>query len=197
MRLHHLRPDELDLTQRALYDRLTTGSRTQVLVTRPDVRMTDDEGRLQGPFNALLHHPHVGDAVQEVSRRLRFEGVLTDRAREIVILIVAESQKSDFEWVAHAAIAETLGIHSGDIDGLGKGQTVRFEDPTEDAAALLARSLVEVGDADDDTYERAHDALGDAGVVEVSTTVGIYQLLAQQMRVFRVPSPPGPWGNTG
>jgi 4-carboxymuconolactone decarboxylase len=197
VRLHHFRPDELDATQRALYDTLTSGSRTQVPFSRPDVRMADAEGRLQGPFNAMLHHPGLGDALQEVSRRLRFEGVLTDRAREIVILIVAASEQSDFEWVAHAAIATTLGISEGDIDALGRRQPVSFEDQAEDAAAALARSLVDTGDADDRTFDHARGVLGDAGVVEVSTTVGIYQLLAQQMRLFRVPSPPGPWVNSG
>jgi 4-carboxymuconolactone decarboxylase len=56
---------------------------------------------------------------------------------------------------------------------------------------------VDTGDADDGTFDHARGVLGDAGVVEVSTTVGIYQLLAQQMRLFRVPSPPGPWVNSG
>ena len=110
-----------------------------------------------------------------------------------VILIVAESQQSDFEWVAHAAISETLDIDTAQIDALGRGEAVQFDDPAEAAAAELARSLVTTGDADDETFDRARAVLGDAGVFEVSTTVGIYQLLAQQMRLFRVSSPPGPW----
>jgi 4-carboxymuconolactone decarboxylase len=193
VRLHHLRPDELDAEQRELYDVLTTGSRAQVSFPRSDIGMTDGEGRLQGPFNAMLHHPRLGLAVQEVSRRLRFEGVLTDRAREIVILIVAASQRSDFEWAAHSTIAAMVGIGDDEIDAVAAGGDVAWADPAEAAAAALARSLVATGDADDDTYARATSLLGDAGVYEVSTTVGVYQLLAQQMRLFRVPGPRGPW----
>jgi 4-carboxymuconolactone decarboxylase len=193
VRLRHLTPDELDREQRELYDILTTGTRVTVPFARSDVRMVDEEGRLQGPFNAMLHHPHLGTAVQELSRRIRFEGVLSPRARELVILVVAASERSDFEWVAHEAIASTLGIAREHIDALGRRTDADFEDGTEAAAVLLARSLVDTGDADDAIFERARAALGDAGVFEVSTIVGAYQLLAQQMRLFRVPSPPGPW----
>jgi 4-carboxymuconolactone decarboxylase len=155
--------------------------------------MTDAEGRLQGPFNALLHHPALGMAVQEVSRRLRFDGVLPGRARELVILVVAASQRSDFEWAAHAPIARALGVAEEDVAAIARGIVPELTDPVERAAAVLAGELVATGDVADATWERVQHVLGDAGVVEVSTTVGIYQLIAQQLRVFRVPAPAGPW----
>jgi 4-carboxymuconolactone decarboxylase len=195
MRLHQLHPDELDAEQRALYDLLTADGR---VAPRDDddpggVRMVDGEGRMEGPFNAWLTHPGIGWAVQETSRRLRFDGVLTLRIREIVILIVAAFERSDYEWGAHAPIARTLGITDAEIDAISTGTPVEFADPAEGAAASLARALVATGDADDATYERAQRDLGDPGVVEVSTTVGFYQLIAQQLRLFRVPAPAGPW----
>jgi len=119
--------------------------------------------------------------------------VLTLRIREIVILIVAASQQSDYEWGAHAPIARTVGITDAEIDAIGAQLPVGFDDPAEAAAAALARSLVTTGDSDDMSYDLAQRAVGDAGVIEVSTTVGFYQLIAQQLRLFRVPAPPGPW----
>jgi len=194
VRLHHLHPDELDADQRALYDLLTDDGRmVQASTDRDGARMLDDEGRMEGPFNAWLTHADIGWAVQEASRRLRFEGVLTLRIREIVILIVGASQQSDYEWAAHAPIAGTLGITDAQIAKIAAGEPAEFDDPTEAAAAGLAYALVTTGDADDDTYERARLALGDTGVIEVSTTVGFYQLIAQQLRLFRVPAPAGPW----
>ena len=194
MRLHHLHPDELDADQQALYDLLTDDGRmVQASTDRDGARMLDDQGRMEGPFNAWLTHADIGWAVQEASRRLRFEGVLTLRIREIVILIVAASQQSDYEWAAHAPIAGTLGITDSQIATIAAGESAEFDDSAEAAAAGLAYALVTIGDADDDTYERARLALGDTGVIEVSTTVGFYQLIAQQLRLFRVPAPAGPW----
>ena len=55
MRLPHLRPDELDVEQRNLYDTINQGPRrsAQPGLSSP-VGLVDDEGRLQGPFNAML-----------------------------------------------------------------------------------------------------------------------------------------------
>jgi 4-carboxymuconolactone decarboxylase len=194
MRLHHHRPEELDPAQRALYDVLTSGERKAVHDSLDAaVRMTDADGRLQGPFNAMLVHPNLGTALQEVSRRLRFEGRLPARAREIVILVVAASEQSDFEWAAHEAIARSIGVDDDVVEALASENETDLDDPVEEASLLLARSLVHQGDIDDETYARVQPILGDDGIFEVSTTVGIYQLLAQQMRIFRVPAPPAPW----
>ncbi|MCB0994693.1 MAG: carboxymuconolactone decarboxylase family protein [Acidimicrobiales bacterium] len=194
MRLAHLGPDDLTDDQRAVYDVLTRGDRQAVHARLPaDVGMTDAAGRLLGPFNAFLHHPRVGMALQELSRVLRFDGLLPGRARELVILVVAAAERSEFEWAAHAAIGHTLGFTDAELDTLAAGELPPLDDPVEAAAAELARSIVTAGDADDDVYERARAVLGDPGLVEVSTTVGVYRLLAQQMRLFRVNAPAGPW----
>jgi 4-carboxymuconolactone decarboxylase len=196
MRLPHLKPSDLDDDQRRLYEALTTGPRQAVHhALPPAVRMTDDEGRLNGPFNAMLVHPRLGFALQELSRQLRFEGHLSNRTREIVILIVAASEQSDFEWAAHAEIAARVGVRAEEIDAIAAELSVEFDDPHDEAAAQLARCLVNHGDVDDDTYMRVQPELGDDGIFEVSTTVGIYQLIAQQLRIFRVDAPPGPWAN--
>jgi len=76
MRLHQLRPEELDAEQRALYDLLTADGRmVQGATHLSGVQMVDAEGRMEGPFNAWLTHAGIGWAAQEMSRRLRFDGV--------------------------------------------------------------------------------------------------------------------------
>lgn len=194
MRLAHLRPDELTPEQQQLYDTINQGPRR---VAHPGlvspVGIVDDEGRLQGPFNAMLFHPVVGMALQELGRVLRFSGQLPPRAREIAILIVATSERSDFEWAAHAAIGAHLGLSADEIAALGRVDVVEFEDHIEQVVARATRALVATGDLDDETYRASEAALGAAGLLELSTLIGFYRALALQMRMFRVPGPPGPW----
>ena len=194
MRLAHLRPDELTAEQQQLYDTINQGPRR---VAPPGlvspVGIVDDEGRLQGPFNAMLFHPVVGTALQELGRVLRFAGQLPPRAREIAILIVATSERSDFEWAAHAAIGAHLGLTAEEISALARADDVEFDDDIEQIVARATRALVESGDLDDETYRASEAALGAAGLLELSTLVGFYRTLALQMRMFRVPGPPGPW----
>jgi 4-carboxymuconolactone decarboxylase len=160
------------------------------------VRMIDEEGRLEGPFFPLVHHPRFGAAEYEFLQRLRSEAVLSRRVQEILVLVTAASQRSAYEWAGHAVAASQLGITDDEIAGLAAGAGVSFADAAESAALALATELVAAGDASDDTYDRARAVLGDAGVVEAVTTVAFYQLLAMQMRVFQVPSPPGPWSDS-
>jgi 4-carboxymuconolactone decarboxylase len=194
MRIPYFEPDRLDTEQRSLYESLTTSQRVaQAPNVGSLVGMTDSAGHLQGPFNAMLCHPRLGLAIQELGRRLRFEGVLSERAREIVILIVAESERSDFEWAGHEKIAISVGVTEDEVEAIGRGEDVGFADPADRAAAELARALIRSGDVDDHEFRAHQESIGDDGVFEVSTTVGVYQLLAQQMRLFRVDAPPGPW----
>ena len=56
-------PDELDEPRRAVYDAIAGGPRA----AGPQAfRLTDDDGRLEGPFNAMLVSPGVGLALQEL-----------------------------------------------------------------------------------------------------------------------------------
>ena len=194
MRLPHLRPDDLDAEQRHVYDTINQGPRRFAHEgMQSPVGLVDSEGRLQGPFNAMLFDPPVGMALQELGRALRFSGQLPPRAREIAILIVAESERSDFEWAAHAAIAAHLGVSATEIDALARADAVEFDDHVEQMVARATRALAASGDLDDETYRDAEAALGSAGLVELSTLVGFYRALALQMRLFRVPGPQGPW----
>jgi 4-carboxymuconolactone decarboxylase len=194
MRLRHLRPDELTAEQRQVYDTINQGPRRVAHQgLESPVGLVDDEGRLQGPFNAMLFHPAIGMALQELGRALRFSGQLPPRAREIAILIVAASERSDFEWTAHAAIGAHLGLTATEIDSLARADAVEFDDHVEQMVARATRALVASGDLDDETYRDAEAAFGDAGLVELSTLIGLYRALALQMRLFRVPGPAGPW----
>jgi 4-carboxymuconolactone decarboxylase len=100
-RIPRLAPAELDGEQRALYDAIAGGRRAQ----GPQLfRLTDADGRLEGPFNAFLLQPRLGSALQALGTAVRYETRLSDRCREIAILVVAAHWRSDFERYAHEAV---------------------------------------------------------------------------------------------
>ena len=169
MRLEQLTLDDLDTDQRELYDTIV-GSRAGS--TLPG-RIVDEDGNLQGPFNAMLHYPELGLPLQELGGMLRFRGLLSPRARELVILIVAASWASEFEWWAHVRIGKHIGLTDDEIDAVRTSEPLALDDPTEQAAVDVARTTSR-GDLDDDEYARAQDALGDRMLIEVLTLVGYY-----------------------
>lgn len=186
MRLRNPTPDELDADQRALYDEITSGPRA----TGPQLfELVDRRGRLNGPFGIMLHSPAVGGALQGVGAAVRYGSVLPDRIREIAILVVAAHWDSDFERYSHVPLALHAGLTQAEVDGVLAGREVSFEDPAERAVLRLVRALVHVSDLVDEEYAAGRDAVGEQGLVELTTLVGYYATLALQLRVFRVGVP--------
>jgi 4-carboxymuconolactone decarboxylase len=182
-RLPRPTPQDLDEAQRQLYASITSGARA----SGPQrFSLTDAEGRLEGPFNAMLLNPPIGDALQRLGAALRFEGRLSARAREVAVLTVAAHWDCSFERRAHEPIATDVGLQGSQLAAIRRGEQHPLDDPEEAAVYELTRRLLQEGDLDDASYERARTALGADRLFEVTTLVGYYSLLALQLRVFAV-----------
>jgi 4-carboxymuconolactone decarboxylase len=184
-RIAKLRPEQLDDDQRAVYDAIAGGPRAQ----GPQLfRLRDDDGGLEGPFNAFLLQPRLGLALQELGSAVRYRTALSDRAREIAILVVSRHWDSDFERYAHEAVGRHVGLTDAEIEGLRDGRLEVF-DGEERVVAETTYRLAAGSDLDDPAYAEAVSALGEDGLFEVLTLVGYYAALALQLRVFRVAAP--------
>jgi 4-carboxymuconolactone decarboxylase len=186
VRLPSPTPEELNPEQRALYDEIVGGPRS----AGPQLfELVDRQGRLNGPFGIMLHSPAVGSALQAVGAAVRYRSVLGDRMRELAILAVAAHWSSDFELYAHVPLARRAGLTEVEIDGLLAGAEVSFEDPAELAVLQVVRALLRASDLTEEQYAAGRDAIGEQGLVELTTLVGYYAALALQLRVFRVGTP--------
>ncbi|WP_335976797.1 carboxymuconolactone decarboxylase family protein [Streptomyces sp. CA2R106] len=189
-RLPRPTPDRLSPEQRALYDEITGGPRAD----GPQLfALTDTDGRLNGPFNALLASPRLGGAVQALGAAIRFATSLPPRVRETAILVVAAVWDSDFERYAHEAVGRAAGLTGDELRALREEGDPGFTDPFERAAWQAARTLAAPPrPLDDAWYAAARAALGERALFELSTLVGYYALLALQLRLFAVPAPSAP-----
>lgn len=186
-RLHWLTPGELDDAQRALYKSITGGARAKAPRT---FALTDDDGRLNGPFNAMLITPDVGTPLQEIGSAIRYKTAFSARVREIAILELSRIRKSEFEWYAHERVGKAAGLTDDELIALASGAAA----PTLDAQEALVRELVGTilleRDLDDATFARAIDALGESLLNDLITLVGYYDLLSLSLRIWRTPLPP-------
>jgi len=185
-RLPALAPAEFDDKQRALYDAIAGGPRA----AGPRLfALTDAGGRLNGPFNAMLFAPEVGGALQELGAAIRYRSSLPPRIREMAILAVAAHWDSAFERYAHEAIGRATGLTDGELRSLRDGGPLRLDDPAEQAALGVVRALLADHDVADPLFQRAVSLIGNQAVVELTSLVGYYAMLALQLRVFRVGLP--------
>ena len=179
-RLAGLLPGELTEEQAEVYRAIAGGPRA----AGPQAfALTDEKGRLRGPFNAMLLSPPVGLAVQAVGAAVRYGSVLSGRARELAILVVAVHWGSAFEREAHEAVGRAIGLTEAEIETLRAGEVPAPADPAEQAVLRATASLVQ-GGLDDADYAAAVAAVGERGVFELTTLVGYYAMLALQLRVF-------------
>ncbi|MFD5541506.1 carboxymuconolactone decarboxylase family protein [Streptomyces sp. NPDC127079] len=180
-RLTGLLPGQLDEEQTELYRAIAGGPRA----AGPQVfALTDTEGRLRGPFNAMLLSPTVGLALQAVGVAVRYGCVLGDRARELAILAVAAHWNSAFEREAHEAVGRAAGLTEPEMAALRTGTVPELADPGERAVLGTTRSLLRRGALSDEEYAATVSAVGERGLFELTTLVGYYATLALQLRVF-------------
>ena len=186
-RLRWYEPAELSDEGRRLYDLIVEGPRAQGAQA---FALTDEIGRLNGPFNALLATPEIGTAIAELGRTIRYAGRLSGRVREIAILECAVFHRSEFEWYAHARIAPGVGLTDAEIDALREGRDAPSFAAEETLVRSLARELMR-RDLSESWYAEAERSLDAGLLVELVALVGYYELLALSLRVFRTPLPDG------
>ncbi len=187
-RLPELEGGRLSTLQRALFDAITGGKRN--IGSGPSPYITP-RGGLRGPFNALLYAPHVGDPVQRLGERLRSDGILLPRQREIGVLCVAARWRAGYEWWAHARIARECSISDAVIEAIRQRARPPLDQPDELLVHDYSRALLDEQQVPDALYRDAVAALGEEALVELVTLLGYYSLISMILVSFDVPVPDG------
>ncbi|MQA01816.1 MAG: carboxymuconolactone decarboxylase family protein [Streptosporangiales bacterium] len=187
-RLPQLPPDQLSAEQRAVYDAIVGGKRS----SGPQLfDLTAPDGSLYGPFNAMLVNPALGGTFQRVGEILRYESSLSTRVRELVILVVAQAWRCEFEWYAHSKIARHAGMPENVLAALHRGDRPDEVSGPEATAYDVCRALLRDRTVDDELYASATDEFGDRGVAELVFLFGYYTSVAAALNTFAVALPPG------
>ena len=184
-----LAPQELSDQQRDLYGAIAGPPRGN-----GPFSIVDEAGRLNGPFNALLFSPAIGNAVQALGGVLRFGGSLPDRTRELVICAVAAELDSAYEWYAHSRVATSVGISVTELKTLHDGGLPDTLAADESAALVLTRALLRGTAVGQEIHAAALEHFGHGGITELTVLVGYYRLLAGILAAGEIPVPPAAAG---
>jgi 4-carboxymuconolactone decarboxylase len=147
--------------------------------------------KMSGPFYCYLHAPALGEFAQKLGAHCRFGTSLPPRLSEFAILATARQWKSQYEWAAHAPIAEEMGVRRDTVRDLRAGRLPKKAPADERAIYAFVRELYRDKRVSDRTYRQVNALLGDSATVELVGLLGYYALVAMTLDVFRMPVPEG------
>ena len=186
-RLPLLLPNALNPSQSALHERLMTDQIPWAEKAGFQAALPD--GRLLGPFNALLYNPAVGQAYLDYFAAEKKTTSLTERTHEIVILAVGAAWGSAYELYAHTAVGKSVGLTDAEIAAVRAGQTPHTLSELEASAYEFTRQLATDRRVDAPTYAWAQAAHGEKGLVDIVMLTGLYLTTCALLNAFQVSVP--------
>jgi 4-carboxymuconolactone decarboxylase len=142
---------------------------------------------IEGPFAVYLHAPVFGQLAQQFGAHLRFGTRVPPRLSEFAILFTAQHWKAQYEWAAHAPIAERQGVKPATIRDLKAGRTPQTAPRDEMAIYAFAKELYAKRRVSKSTYARVRKFLGEPELVELVGILGYYALVSMILNVFQMP----------
>ncbi len=163
--------EDLDETQRALWDDLTLGPRG-FYTGGPEAE------RLPDLYNAWLQFPEFGRLMLQIADAIRARSELPGKLRELVVLTTSIRLGTVVEYEFHTPFARNEGLSDAVIEAIGADETPPFDDPTERAVYDANLQLLETATLAADTRERVVRALGQRGLMQLVAVIGLYVVVS-------------------
>lgn len=150
-------------------------------------------GEPRDPLNfdilgVLARHPTMARVFLSYNAFLLQRGELPLRLRELAVLRLAHTRRSEFFWGEHTRVAAAGGVPDEDIARLARGNN---EFDGVDRLVLEATDmLLADGRADAATWQRLVEELGTHQAMELVFVVGTYAMLAMACDTWRLAPPP-------
>src|SRR5918912_1647278 len=166
--------------------------------------MVETRGRLPGPNKIYIHNPKLANVMGPLGAHFRTGYSLSEREREIAVVIVTSKFHSAYPTNAHERAAKAAGLPPDKVEAILSGLPTSFSDKREQVVYEMATCLAHARWVSKGLYDRAVEALGHVGITDVITLMGYYASVAMTLAFYDVPagatgiarcSPPPPaWG---
>src|SRR6266481_1703861 len=87
--------------------------------------------RFGGPFQLLIRAPEICEDAAKLGEHLRWGTTLPDRLSELAIITTARFWRAQYEWFAHAPLAEKAGVPAGAVEAIRCNETPNFVEKDE------------------------------------------------------------------
>ena len=144
-----------------------------------------------GPFSVMLRVPELMDLSFKWRQHVQARSALSQKQAEFIILLTAREWTQQYEWNAHSPAAIQAGLPAELVAAIADGRRPERMDEELTILYELCAELQHYHSVSDATYARALAKFGEPGIVEATSMVGYYAMLAMVMNTARTPVPGG------
>jgi 4-carboxymuconolactone decarboxylase len=151
---------------------------------REDLRSIFDEvssgpsGVGTGPMSVLKYSPEMSRRAIPLFNYVRNESILPQKVRELAMLATAPAKDCPYIWNAHAALGRQAGLSDALVDALRDRKPLPPMSVEEAAVIKLGTEFFQTNRVSQETFDVALEQFGPQGLVELTTLMGFYAMLA-------------------
>jgi 4-carboxymuconolactone decarboxylase len=150
---------------------------------------TETRGPLMGPNKIWVHNPKLARVAAPFGGHFQAGNYsLTEREREIAVIIINSKWRSAYPTAAHERRGKEVGLPAAKVEALLSGLPTSFDDPREQIVYEIAVCLSNARWVSKGLYDRAVAELGHVGVTDVITLMGHYTSVSMTLAFYDVPA---------
>ncbi|HEY42231.1 MAG TPA: carboxymuconolactone decarboxylase family protein [Dehalococcoidia bacterium] len=155
-------------------------------------KLEDQGSQVLNLYKVMAHCPHIGLNFQRLGNSiLRGEG-LAATFRELAILRVANLAQAEYEFVKHAAVALRVGVRQKQIDEISDwANSAEFNDQ-ERVVLRYTDEVTQGTGVSDTTFADLQTFLNEPAIVELTTAIGYYGMVAKILTTLQIELEPEP-----
>ena len=150
--------------------------------------LIETRGRLPGPNKIWVHNPKLAKSVAPFGAHFRGGYSLSEREREIAVVIITSKWHAIYPTNAHERAAKAAGLPADKVEAMLCGLPTSFTEPREQVVYEMATCLADARWVAKGLYDRAVEALGHVGITDVICLMGYYTMVAMTLAFYDVPA---------
>lgn len=143
-------------------------------------------GRLTPLDEMLLHSPPFADGWNSLLGAIRGRSTLPPEIMELAVLRVAELNGAEYEWTAHEPVARQAGMTSEQLAAVRAGGDADVLDERQRVVIAYTDAMTRDIAVPDELFERVRTHFNERQLVELTVTVGTYNLVSRFLVALEV-----------
>jgi 4-carboxymuconolactone decarboxylase len=136
-----------------------------------------------------VHNPKLVHAADPLGRHFTPGAYsLTEREREIAVLVFISKFRSDYPTAAHECRGKEVGLSQETVEAIITGRPASFTDPREQVVHEVAMALANDRIVPEGLYERAVKLLGHERITHMIVLMGYFTAVSLAMNFYAVPA---------